>query len=198
MTAEPRGWRVLPDVKRSKQITLVLSGAMAAWPLGCEPQYAPQNVQQVRQPPPLPAPPIAQSGFLTTDEIASQISTNNVYTNNQYIPRVGYYHAPFNSWYPYPYNYFSPGYGYFHGGTWALQPHAGGAMSSMPSTPAVARARDDAANKRSSSGSGSTGFRSLSSGGSSTSSGSRSSTSSTSSSGTSRGGFGSSGSSSSS
>ena len=51
------------------------------------------------------------------------VSAQNVYTNNYFIPGVGYYHAPFRAWYPYPYNYFDPRSGnYFYGGQWGLRP----------------------------------------------------------------------------
>ncbi len=48
------------------------------------------------------------------------ISTQNVYTNNYYLPGVGYYHAPFRAWYPLPYNHFDPQtQRYFYGGQWS-------------------------------------------------------------------------------
>jgi hypothetical protein len=68
------------------------------------------------------------------------ISANNVYTNNQYIPGVGYYHAPFRAWYGQPYNHFDPqGQRYFYGGQWGSAPHESFTNISGP-TPDVARA----------------------------------------------------------
>ncbi|HEV2693818.1 MAG TPA: hypothetical protein VG347_13075 [Verrucomicrobiae bacterium] len=51
------------------------------------------------------------------------ISAQNYYTNNFYVPGAGYYHAPFRTWYPLPYNHFDPVRQlYFYGGQWGGQP----------------------------------------------------------------------------
>jgi hypothetical protein len=51
------------------------------------------------------------------------ISPNAVYTNNFYVPGVGYYHAPFRAWYYQRFNYFEPTTGkYFYGGKWGNEP----------------------------------------------------------------------------
>ncbi len=51
------------------------------------------------------------------------VSPKCVYTNNDYIPGVGYYHAPFRAWFPYPYNHFDPqSHRYFFGGQWSATP----------------------------------------------------------------------------
>jgi len=51
------------------------------------------------------------------------ISTQNVYTNNFYVPGAGYYHAPFRQWYALPYNHFDAKTQlYFYGGQWGTQP----------------------------------------------------------------------------
>jgi hypothetical protein len=48
------------------------------------------------------------------------LSAENVYTNNFYVPGVGYYHAPFRAWYSFPYNHFDPQtQRYFYGGQWS-------------------------------------------------------------------------------
>jgi hypothetical protein len=48
------------------------------------------------------------------------LSAENVYTNNFYVPGVGYYHAPFRAWFSLPYNHFDPQtQRYFYGGQWA-------------------------------------------------------------------------------
>ena len=36
------------------------------------------------------------------------ITQDCVYTNNYYVPGVGYYHAPFRAWYVLPYNHYDP------------------------------------------------------------------------------------------
>jgi hypothetical protein len=51
------------------------------------------------------------------------ISAQNVYTNNYFVPGAGYYHAPFRSFYPLPYNHFDgKTQRYFYGGNWAPAP----------------------------------------------------------------------------
>jgi hypothetical protein len=84
-------------VKRTKSIRLVLIGGLSAGALSAS---APE-----RHPP-------------------TPITQHNVYTNNYYVPGVGYYHAPFRAWYPFPYNHFDPqNQRYFYGGQWAATPH---------------------------------------------------------------------------
>lgn len=77
-------------MKRSRSIRLVLLGSLSAGALaGCGPKG--------------PAP----------------LSSEAVYTNNSYVPGVGYYHAPFRAWYSLPYNHFDPQtQKYFYGGHW--------------------------------------------------------------------------------
>lgn len=51
------------------------------------------------------------------------LSSEAVYTNNFYVPGVGYYHAPFRAWYQLPYNHFNQKTRmYFYGGQWAATP----------------------------------------------------------------------------
>ena len=78
-------------MKRSRSIRLVLIGGLSAGALaGCGPE------------PPAP------------------LSSEAVYTNNCYVPGVGYYHAPFRAWFALPYNHFdSKTQRYFYGGKWA-------------------------------------------------------------------------------
>ena len=81
-------------MKRSRHIRLVLIGGLTASAAvtGCGPES--------RQPPPL--------------------SAENVYTNNCFVPGVGYYHAPFRAWFALPYNHFDPQtQRYFYGGQWS-------------------------------------------------------------------------------
>ena len=53
-------------------------------------------------------------------------------TNNTYVASHGYWHAPYHNWYPYPYNYFDPARGYFHGGQWSPAPHESTITASRP------------------------------------------------------------------
>jgi hypothetical protein len=51
------------------------------------------------------------------------LSSEAVYTNNSYVPGVGYYHAPFRAWFELPYNHFDPQTKrFFYGGQWAPTP----------------------------------------------------------------------------
>ncbi len=97
-------------MRRSKEIVLVLS-AMAAGTIGC------------RQ-----------------SEPALRLSTENVYTNNHYVPGAGYYHAPYHAWFPFPYNAYMPGRGYYHGGNYNTFPDERNVTASQPTVGAVSRA----------------------------------------------------------
>ena len=66
------------------------------------------------------------------------LSAETVYTNNFFVPGVGYYHAPFRAWYPRPYNDFDPQTGrYFYGGQWGTSPCQSITNISTPTTAAV-------------------------------------------------------------
>ena len=66
------------------------------------------------------------------------VSTQNVYTNNFYVPGAGYYHAPFRGWYTLPYNYFdAQNKLYFYGGEWANRPCESITNISAPTPEAV-------------------------------------------------------------
>lgn len=100
-------------MKRSARIRLLLLGTVSAGALDCTPASS-QNV------------PIRQ---------------DNVYTNNFYVPGVGYYHAPFRAWYALPYNHFdAQNQRYFYGGQWGTAPHRSITNISEPTTEAVQRA----------------------------------------------------------
>jgi hypothetical protein len=68
------------------------------------------------------------------------ISTAQTYANNDFIPGVGYYHAPYHGWFPFPFNHHDPARGYFGGGLWQLAPFAATLLRSQPSNDAVATA----------------------------------------------------------
>jgi hypothetical protein len=101
----------MKKTKRSKRIRLFLLGGLSAGALaGCSPS---------------PTPP--------------SVSAENVYTNNFYLPGVGYYHAPFCAWYPHPYNFYDPQTRqYFSGGAWRPDPHQSITNVSSP-TPQTAQ-----------------------------------------------------------
>ncbi|MDB6137298.1 MAG: hypothetical protein JWO94_370 [Verrucomicrobiaceae bacterium] len=106
------------------------------------------------------------------------------YPNDYYVPGMGYYHAPHHAFFPYRYNFFDSGRGYYRGGSWS--PVAGtsamGASTPSPTVTSQLRSMFSTGTLVSSSG----GFHSGSSNSSSNSGGHASSSS------VSRGGFGSS------
>ena len=62
-------------------------------------------------------------GSLVGCKQQADLSADNVYTNNFYLPGAGYYHAPFRGWYQLPYNHFDPQtMRYFYGGRWGKEP----------------------------------------------------------------------------
>ena len=99
-------------MKRSRSIRLVLIGGLSAGALaGCN-------------------PPSSRS-----------VSATDVYTNNHYVPGVGYYHAPFRAWYALPYNHYDTRAAkYFYGGQWAPSPFESVVNISTPTPEAVRQA----------------------------------------------------------
>lgn len=96
-------------MKRSKHIRVILITGLSAGALaGCD-----------------------QSGPLP-------VSTSNVYTNDFYVPGVGYYHAPYRAFFAYPYNHFDPQKNqYYFGGNWAALPNESITNISSPMTNAA-------------------------------------------------------------
>jgi hypothetical protein len=85
-------------MKRSAYITLVLSGAVSgALFTGC--------------------------GGSSPGEVEERREDGQMLTNNTHVAGRGYYHAPYHSWHPLPYNSFQPGAGYYHGGNYTTTPH---------------------------------------------------------------------------
>lgn len=97
-------------MKRSEQIVLILSGAVASALVGC------------------------------SDSDDLKLSTATTYTNNHYVPGVGYYHAPFYGWFPHPYNTYDPARGYYYGGHWNAYPALPAVAASQPTASAVRQA----------------------------------------------------------
>jgi uncharacterized protein YgiB involved in biofilm formation len=94
----------IAGVKRSTAVALVLSGALVG---GCGRREEPAPEAALRSP--------------------------QVVTNDTYVEGRGYYHAPFHAWYPFPYNFYSPGLGYYRGGAYHAQPDL---TNPKPTTPA--------------------------------------------------------------
>lgn len=62
--------------------------------------------------------------------------------NNSYTPGVGYYHSAYHAWFPYPFNYFLGGHGFYHGGRFHNSAYTDPVPPrSRPDTEAWARAR---------------------------------------------------------
>lgn len=70
------------------------------------------------------------------------VSTEAVYTNNCFVPGVGYYHAPFRGFYPLPYNHYDPQTKrYFAGGQWGAEPFENITNLSSPPLEVAAQAQ---------------------------------------------------------
>jgi len=102
-------------VKRSKSVKLVLIGGLSAGALaGCD------------------SSPNQPGAF----------RPGNVYTNNYYVARLGYYHAPSRAWFPLPYNHYDARRNaYYHGGAWSPTPQMTITNLSEPTPEALRAAR---------------------------------------------------------
>jgi hypothetical protein len=56
------------------------------------------------------------------ESAALNLKNPQVLTNDTYIPGRGYYHSHFHGFFPFPYNFYSPGMGYYRGGSYHPQP----------------------------------------------------------------------------
>ncbi len=84
-------------MKRSRSIRLVLIGGISAGALtSCGPSHQPLAVRP-----------------------------ENVYTNNYFVPGVGYYHAPYRAFFAFPFNHYDgTARRYYYGGNWNFFPCA--------------------------------------------------------------------------
>ena len=73
------------------------------------------------------------------DEEVQEVHSGRSYTNNHYVPGVGYYHAPFGGWFPHRYNHYDSSQGYFYGGGWHNSRDSSPVSSSVPSSETVSR-----------------------------------------------------------
>jgi hypothetical protein len=100
-----------PKVKRSNKIALVLLGSVSAGAFSA----CGQSTTRVR------------------------ISTECVYVNDYYVPGAGYYHAPFQRFYPFRYNHYDPNRKQFYfGGNWGPLPYQSVVNVSAPTPDAAA------------------------------------------------------------
>jgi hypothetical protein len=86
----------MKQMRRSKQVMLVLSGIAAMGLTGCE----------RRQPQPY------NNGW----------GNDQQYTNNQYVAGRGYYHSTSGGFYPFMWNSYRPGMGYYSDGGYRSSP----------------------------------------------------------------------------
>lgn len=106
-------------MKRSRKISLVLLGGLSAGALSsCAPRV----------------------------NDGPRISPESVYANNQYLQGAGYYHAPFQAFYPQPYNYYDAARRkYYYGGQWGDQPYQSVINVSAPTAAAALAAQNSRA-----------------------------------------------------
>lgn len=64
------------------------------------------------------------------------------YQNGEYVPTIGYYHAPYHNFFFYPWNHYDTAKGYYRGGQWFPQMLSGSVPASRPSAEALRRLRE--------------------------------------------------------
>jgi hypothetical protein len=84
------------------------------------------------------ATPVPDDQWRLDGADGGSISPDQEYSNDDYIPNVGYYHAPYNAWYPFRYNYYYESRGYYAGGNWHPQAEISQIVRSRPSSVAYA------------------------------------------------------------
>jgi len=101
-------------VKRSRSVTRILLGGLTA---------------------------SALAGAAAAQTAIPRVTTDSYYTNDAHIPGVGYYHAPFQAFFPHPYNHYDAQRRmYFYGGQWGSAPHRSIVNISAPTPDAAQRA----------------------------------------------------------
>ncbi len=76
----------------------------------------------------------------SADAAEPRITPDRLYTNDTHIQGAGHYHAPFQRFYPYPYNHYDAQRRmYYYGGQWGPAPHRSVVNISAP-TPDAAQA----------------------------------------------------------
>ena len=80
--------------------------------------------------------------FYQCSDSDDPVVEGQAYNNNQYVPGVGYYHAGYHGFFPFPYNHYDAGRrSYFSGGGWRSTPDTTRNLtSSVPSRSTVTRA----------------------------------------------------------
>lgn len=71
-----------------------------------------------------------------------RVSPERYYTNDSYLQGAGYYHAPFQAFFPHPYNHYdAQRRQYYYGGQWGPTPHRSIVNISMPTAEAARAAQ---------------------------------------------------------
>lgn len=83
-----------------------------------------------------PLPPVPVSGQLTEAQLKEQQGI----ADNSYFKGLGYYHAVHHGWFPYPFNWHSPGFGYYWNGRWNSSSYSGERIAVSQPSPAAAAA----------------------------------------------------------
>lgn len=121
--------------RRSKQVALVLLGTM-----GVVGGVVVWDAWRRAAPDEFPSSTLPEAPSATATPVAP-VEANRTYQNNEFVPGAGYYHAPYHSWFPFPFNHHDPARGYFAGGLWHAAPFAADLLSSRPSPAGFANAR---------------------------------------------------------
>lgn len=77
--------------------------------------------------PPEPEPN-SQARVVSQAELAQHLRQDRDEENNSFVPGLGYYHALHHSWFPYPFDYYYPGHGFYRGGAWFNGSYSGPAV----------------------------------------------------------------------
>ena len=102
--------------RRSRTVTLLITGGVAAALTGCG-SSSTSDRDGTAVPEKIVAPESWNDGSVVRVNPAT-VSTNQVYYNNTYAHGIGYYHAGVGHWFPFPYGFNRPGLGYFANGLW--------------------------------------------------------------------------------
>ncbi len=94
----------------SDNIVLLLGGALATTAAlglsGCDDDDPPE-------------PPLSVlTKVVSQAQLTQDLQQDREEENNSYVPGLGYYHSLHHSWFPYPFDYYYPGLGFYRGGAW--------------------------------------------------------------------------------
>lgn len=86
-------------------------------------------------------------------ETTPVVTSDSVYSNDYYVHNAGWFHASSGRFYPYVFNHYESGRGYYHDGVWSAAP-AAAVASANPTREGAAEANSRYASARSSFSSG--------------------------------------------